>query len=78
MKTIDQVLGELQQIADEIELKIHLGTSDLKQEWSQLKAKLDYFAAQAQLEKSGKNLSEALAILGSELKDAFDRVRRAL
>jgi len=39
---------------------------------------LDYFVAQAQLEKSGTNLSEALAILGSELKDAFDRVRRAL
>ena len=30
MKTIDQVLGELQQIADGIELKIHLGASDLK------------------------------------------------
>lgn len=78
MKTIEQTLSQLQRIADEIELKIHLGTSDVKQEWSELKMKLDHFAAQAQLERSGKNLGEALAILGSELKDAFERVRRAL
>ena len=78
MKTIDQQLGKLQQMAGEIELKIHLGTSDAKQEWSELKTKMDHFASQARLEESGKNLSEALAILGSESKEAFERLRRAL
>ncbi len=78
MKATDELLGELQQTAGEIELKIHLGTTEVKQQWSELQTKLDHFAAQAQLEKSGKNVSEALAILGSELKDAFERIRRAL
>ncbi|MGO9943660.1 MAG: hypothetical protein ACLPIC_12960 [Rhodoblastus sp.] len=78
MKSIGQLSGELQQIAGEIELKIHLGTSDAKHEWSELKSKLDHFVAQAQLEKSGGNVSEALTILGAELKDAFERIRSAL
>lgn len=63
---------------DEIKLKIHLGAKDLQDEWRNVEARWDSFAAKAKIEQSAKDVGDALGILGAELKDAFERIRKAL
>jgi hypothetical protein len=72
------LISELQQKRDEIKLRIHLGTKELKDDWNGVEAKWEAFAARAQLEKAGKDVGEALEILGAEVRDSFQRIWAAL
>ncbi len=78
MSKVDELISELQQKRDEISLRIHLGSKELLDDWSRVEAKWEAFSARAQLEKSGKDVGEAVEILGSELRDAFKRIGAAL
>lgn len=78
MSKVEDLISELQQKRDEINLRIHLGTKDLQDDWSRVEGKWEAFAAQAQLEKTGKDVGAALEILGGEVRDAFQRIRAAL
>jgi hypothetical protein len=78
MSKIDDLTSELQQKRDEINLRIHLGTKELQDDWSGVEAKWEAFAARAQLEKAGKDVGEALELLGAEIRNAFQRIRAAL
>lgn len=63
---------------DEIGLKIHLGTMELKKEWSELEQRWRRFEADAQLGHSTHSVAAATELLGSELKVAYDRLKKAL
>jgi hypothetical protein len=78
MPDLKTLVDELKRTRDEIKLKIHLGTKDLQQEWSELEQRWTMFDNKAELDRSAKDVSDAVRILGSELKDAFLRVRKAL
>ncbi len=69
---------DLKRTRDEIGLKIHLGSKELQDEWSELEKRWSSFESKAELDKSAKDVSDAVTILGSELKDAYTRIRRAL
>ena len=69
---------DLKRTRDEIKLKIHLGSKEMQDEWSELEQRWSAFESKADLEKSTRDVSDAVKILGSELKDAFTRVRKAL
>ncbi|SCY67348.1 hypothetical protein [Microvirga guangxiensis] len=68
----------LKRTRDEIKLKIHLGSKDLQEEWSELEQSWASFESRAQLDKSARDVSDAVKILGSELKDAYTRILKAL
>jgi len=72
------IIEELKRTRDEIRLKIHLASKDLQQEWSELEEHWKTFESKAELDRSAKDVSDAVLILGSELKDAYLRIRRAL
>jgi hypothetical protein len=78
MPDISNILEDLKRTRDEIALKIHLGSKDIQREWSELEKRWNAFERKAELDRSAKDVGDALKILGSELKDAFHRVRRAL
>ena len=63
---------------DEISLEIHLGTMDLKKEWSELEQRWHGFEANAQLDRSTHSVVAATELLGSELKVAYERLKKAL
>lgn len=78
MPDVAQLATDLKRTRDEIRLKVHLGSKELQEEWSALEERWTAFESKAQLDRSAKDVSDAVKILGSELKDAYTRIRRAL
>lgn len=78
MADINKMTEELKQNYDEIKLKVHLGSKEAQDEWTELQDRWHHFESQANLKKSKEDLGDAFEILGSELKDAFNRIRKAL
>ncbi len=78
MNDFNQFTQDLKRMHDEIKLKIHLGSKDLKDEWSDLEKRWHSFEKKADFERSSKDVSAALRGLGLEIERAFSRVRTAL
>jgi uncharacterized phage-like protein YoqJ len=78
MPDIKKMAEDLKQNYDELKLKVHLGSKDAQDEWAELQERWKSFENHADLKKSKEDLGDAVQILGSELKDAFDRIRKAL
>lgn len=78
MPDLVKLAEDLKRTRDEIRLKIHLGSKEVQDEWSALEQRWNSFESRAELDKSAKDVGDALKILGSELKDAYGRIRRAL
>lgn len=78
MPDLTKLAEDLKRARDEIRLKIHLGSKEVQDEWSELEQRWNSFESRAEFDKSAKDVGDALKILGSELKDAYTRIRRAL
>lgn len=78
MADLDSMKQELEQLRDEIKLKMHLASLDAKEEWGGLEKKWDDFNARADFSKSGEDIGSAAGLLGEELKQAFKRFKDAL
>ena len=78
MPDFSNLIEDLKRTRDEIKLKIHLGSKDLQTEWSEIEKRWENFERKAEIDRSAKDVGDALQILGSELRDAFQRVRKAL
>ncbi len=78
MSDFDQILDDLKQKRDEISLKIHLGTKELQDEWKELEDKWEDFSSKADLDDSMDRIKEAAGSLGSELKEGYLRIKKAL
>lgn len=85
MADIDDLLQELKQKRDELRVRIHLASKEVKDEWEDLEEKMEdfsgkakQFAEEAKLKETGSGLGEALGKLGHELKLGYERVRDAL
>lgn len=71
-------IEDLKRIRDEVKLKIHLGSKEVQDEWSEIEQRWTDFESRAELDKSAQDVNDAVKILASELKDAFARIRKAL
>ena len=78
MSDIKKMTEDLKQNYDEIKLKVHLGSKEAQDEWTELQERWHHFERQANLKKSKEDLGDAFEILGAELKEAFGRIRKAL
>jgi hypothetical protein len=78
MPDLTKTYEDAKRTRDEIALKIHLGSRDLQDEWERLEKRWKEFEAKAQLDRSAKDLGAAGEMLGSELKNAYARIRQAL
>ncbi len=78
MSEYEKILQQLRQKRDELKLKVHLASKDVNDDWQDLEKKLKRFSEKAELRRSGEGLSVAMQSLGKELKDGYERVRRAL
>lgn len=78
MPDFAKLAEDVKRTRDEIKLKIHLGSKEVQDEWSELENRWSAFESKAELDKSAKDVSDAVKILASELKDAYARIRRAL
>jgi hypothetical protein len=78
MPDMHKLVEDLKTIRDEAKLKIHLGSKDAQDEWTELEKRWHTFKTKAELEKSASELSGSVKQLGSELKQAYIRLRGAL
>lgn len=78
MPDFSNLFEDLKRTRDEIKLKIHLGSKDVQDEWGELEKRWSSFESKAELDRSAQDVGDAVKILGSELKDAFQRIRKAL
>ncbi|TRX01434.1 hypothetical protein [Candidatus Methylobacter oryzae] len=79
----ENLLGKLQTERDEINLKIHLASMEVRQEfedaekeWGRLKAKASEIAGEP-LETSEEFIANA-KIIGEELKETYNRISKRL
>jgi hypothetical protein len=77
MPDIHKFIDDLKTARDEAKLKIHLGSKEAQDEWAELEKRWHSFKSKAEFEKSAGELSGAVRKLGSELKDAYMRLRKA-
>jgi len=78
MSDYDEALEKLKQKRDELKLQMHLASKEAKVEWEDLEVKMKRFSEKAELHRSGEAVGDAMTTLGHELKEGYDRLRRAL
>jgi hypothetical protein len=78
MSEVEKMLAVLKQKRDELEVQTRLGSMEGKQQWEELEKQWNDFAAKAEVEKTTEGVSDALNRLGNELKNGYERLKKAL
>jgi len=78
MPEFTKLVEDLKRTRDEIRLQIHLGSKELQEEWAEIESRWSAFESKAELDKSVRDVNDAVRILGAELNEALTRVRKAL
>lgn len=85
MTDINSLLEELKQKRDELRVRMHLASKEIKEEWEELEEKMEdfsgkakQFANDAKLKETGEGLGDALGKVGHELKLGYDRLKKAM
>jgi len=73
-----KLADDLNRLRDEIKLKIHLGTMEAKDEWADLEKRWQTFREKAELDRTAGEMGTTVKQLGSDLKSAYERIRKAL
>jgi vacuolar-type H+-ATPase subunit D/Vma8 len=78
MSEYDKLLEQLKQKRDELKVQMHLASRDASDEWEDLEKKMQRFREKAELKRSGQEVEGALDQLGKELKEGYQRLKKAL
>ena len=82
-KTVEKTIEELKTQRDELEVQVHLGALEAKDEYEKAKHQFDdmlnrYAPVKDAVGESAENVWESLTLLGDEIKDSFSRISRSL
>ncbi len=80
---IAELISDLKQQRDEIKVRLHLGGQDLKDEWRKLDDRLNELNHQFDplkeaVGETADDVWDSLRLVGSEIKDGFNRIRKSL
>ena len=78
MADFNDWMDELKQRRDELKVQLHLASKDAEDEWNDLMADWDKFLSKSEFDKSSEEVGEAAKQLGLKMKDAYDRMKKAL
>lgn len=78
MNETSSIVADLMRLRDEIRLQIHLGASEIQNEWERLELRWIEFSEQAELKQSTEDLATSVAHTAEEFRLAYERVKRAL
>jgi seryl-tRNA synthetase len=78
-----QIMEKLRQERDELKLKIHLGKSEMKDEWEALERKWERLEARLEgateeARDASREVGAAFGVLTDELGEAYRRIRARL
>lgn len=80
---LTELIDDLKQQRDELALHMNLGKAEAKAEWEKVQAKLEHLEARRDrlneaAEESTEDVLEALRLVGEEIKNGFERIRKLL
>ena len=80
---VSELMSVLKQQRDQLKLSMHLGSLELKEEWSKLDDKFekmnqDYEPLKSAMDETADDVWESLKLVGQEVKEGFDRIRKSL
>ena len=80
---VEKMIQDLTRQRDELKLSLHLGSQEAKEQWVKLEEKLYQLKqrlepAKQAAEESAGNVWEAVRLLGSEIKEGFDKIRKSI
>lgn len=78
MQSVDDIVQDLKTMRDEVEVKIHLASKELQQEFHELEDKWEQLKSRSGIGRTAEGVGSALELLGDELKRGYERIRRAL
>lgn len=78
MNDTHDLMRDLKKLREELELKMHLASMEMKQEWHELEGKWEKFSQKTGLDESADALGGSLELLGEELKNSYKRFRAGL
>jgi hypothetical protein len=78
MPDLHKLTEDLKRTRDEIMLKIHLGSMEAKDEWTELEKRWNSFREKAELDRTAGDVGGTVKQLGLDLKAAYDRIHKAL
>lgn len=78
-----ELIASLKRQRDELNLQIHLGKAEAKEEWQRVTARLDelladYDPVKNALSESTENVVSAMKQVGEEIRSGFERIRKSL
>ena len=82
-ETIEELLSALRQERDELQLKLHLGTQAIHDQFHGMNERLNQLKCEFQpladaVDESAADVLESLKLVGEEIKAGFHRIREAL
>ena len=78
MPDLQKLSDDLRRTRDEIKLKIHLGSMEAQDEWTELEKRWKSFREKAELNRTAGEVGGTVKQLGLDLKAAYDRIHKAL
>lgn len=72
------ISAELKQLRDEVALRIHLASMEVREEWEDLEGEWENFKARADLSETAEGVTTAVGKLGQELLQGYRRIARAI
>ena len=80
---IEALIESLKQQRDAIQVQLHLGKAEVKQEWEEMEKKLEHLRAKAKVvgdetQNVSQDVFEAAKLLAEEIKRGYDRIRKRL
>ncbi|QDT61394.1 hypothetical protein SV7mr_39290 [Stieleria bergensis] len=82
-RLISNMIDDLKEERDELALQVHLGKQEAKSELKRLSKKLNELNQRSEplkdaVEESGEDVWVALQLLGDEIKEGYQRIRKSL
>jgi polyhydroxyalkanoate synthesis regulator phasin len=82
-KTVSDLIRKLKQQRDALAVQMHLGKEELKDEWDAVQHKLDQLTHRFEplnkaVAETSEDVWESLKLVGEEIKEGFQRIRKSL
>ena len=79
----EKMLKELKMERDDLKVQLHLLSMDVTEEWNELESKYEKFKAKSSevadvAGDSAGDVLEALKLVGDELREGYNRIRRSM
>jgi hypothetical protein len=79
----EEVVQKLEQMRDEIQLKIHLAAADVRDEWTEVEKKFQHVRGRAgrvaeAAEDAAEGVGDALELAAKEVREGFEKIKNLL